>query len=109
MLAMDQVGGGEAKRHFTWGGRAVRPGDRFTRDELLAIPFANLQSLVDTDKLAVHPRVIPSNDLHIVSTGFGHFSVLQGAILADKLSKDEAAALVAELTGEDPPETPPAN
>lgn len=96
----ENIGGATVNRLFNRIGNPVRVGQTLTREEVLAFPARNRQSLIDGGYLAIHPRV--AGETHIVSRGFGKFDVIEGRKLnVDPLeSKEEAEALVAALNGQ---------
>lgn len=96
----EDIGGGSVLRTFTMRGEAQKVGTQLSRSELLGIPYANRQALIDGGKISIYP---PSAERHIVSDGFGRYSVYAGRKLNDRpLTKAEAE----ELAGVTPePET----
>lgn len=105
IIRQEHIGGGIVRRTFTRGLETLRSGHELTREEVLKIPTANLQALVDNGKLSIFP---PSGlgEHHVVSRGFGKFDVIRGHVLNDApLTKEEAEAMAAELTGSMPDAT----
>ena len=110
----EDIGGAQVVRRFNIGTDSVAPGTMLTRDQVLAFPVNNRQSLIDNRYIAIYPpSPIPEGgELMIYSRGFGKFDVVQGRKVNDEpLSKEEAEALVAQMApGEEPtePVEPPA-
>src|SRR6185437_14352844 len=97
-IADADIGGAKVRRTFTIGARRVFAGDRLTAEELLALPLANRRALTDSNYIDVWPKApngSPANaERHIVSNGFGKFSVIVGHKLNEHpLTKDEAERL----------------
>lgn len=101
----EHIGGATVRRLFNRIDNPVRVGQTLSREEVLAFPAANRQSLIDGGYLYIHPPVPAAavkGEIHIYSRGFGKFDVIEGRkINAEPLeSKEEAEALVAALKGE---------
>lgn len=101
IIKEEHIGGATVNRLFNSPANPVRVGMTLTREQVLAYPSRNRQSLIDGGYLSIHPRV-PAGETHIVSRGFGKFDVIEGRKLnVDPLeSKEEAEALVAALKGQ---------
>lgn len=99
----EEIGGGSVLRTFTMHGESLKVGTPLSRAALLSIPYANRQALIDGGKIAVYP---PSSERHVVSDGFGHYSVYAGRKLNDKpLTKAQAQ----KLAGIEPDPEPTVN
>ena len=91
MIVQDKdIGGATVRRVFTLGTQAVRNGETLTRDQVLAMPTNNRQSLIDNGYIVLHP--LAPNPLHIISKGFGKYDIIQGQLLAEGLTKEQAEA-----------------
>lgn len=111
-LKENEIGGARVRQTFRRGTEQLKSGSNLTRAEVLAIPRANRNALIDSGKLEVYPlapegKVAPAGPTgrFVVRTpGFGvkTFDVIEGTKVATGLSKAEAEAL-AGVTGEDPP------
>jgi hypothetical protein len=104
MLALrDQdIGGAVVTRAFRRGTEFVRQGTRLTREDVLAMPRANRNSMIDNGMLAVYPvaGLVAADPRpatrHVVSRGFGNFDVIEGRKLNDApLTKEDAEDLAA--------------
>lgn len=105
MLALrDQdIGGGVVTRAFRRGTEYVRQGTRLSREDVLAIPRANRNSLIDNGLISVYPTAAAATPADarplarlVVSRGFGNFDVIEGRKLNDApLSKEDAEELAA--------------
>jgi len=91
MIVQDKdIGGATVRRVFTLGTQAVRNGETLTRDQVLAMPTNNRQSLIDNGYIVLYP--LAPNPLHIISKGFGKYDIIQGQLLAEGLTKEQAEA-----------------
>ena len=100
IIADADIGGGRVRRPFTRAGKYLKPGTELSRDEILAMPHANRQALIDSTYLEVWPapKVSPIEGAsrHVISRGFARFDVIYGVKLnKEPLTKDEADALAA--------------
>src|SRR6185437_8489857 len=97
-IAESDIGGARVRRTFTMGGERLFAGHMLTSEEVLALPLANRRALTGSNYLEVWPKApnaAPANaERHIVSNGFGKFSVIVGHKLNEHpLTKDEAERL----------------
>lgn len=98
----EDIGGAIVRRPISLGpDLAWRPGRRLTRDEVLALPRANRNAMVNSERIAIFPRDVSARtpepkapERHIVHNGGGRFDVIAGIKLNERpLSKDEAEEL----------------
>lgn len=96
---LDDIGGAIVRRTFTFDTRRLKTGDRLTREEVLGMPGANRNALMEKQYIDVLPRaaIDPDAGRFVVNRGFGKFDVIEGRKLnAEPLAtKDEAEALAA--------------
>lgn len=113
IIRTQDIGGGYVRRRFSRGTEAMTPGQQLTREEILAFPHANRQSLVDNGYVDIYPpsaeQLAAPRQRFVAGGSFGRFDVYEGRKLNDApLSKAEALALAAlgpdeePLPGEDP-------
>ena len=96
MIGSNAIGGGFVRISFTDGTERLKPGTPLTAEKIKS--WHNHQRLISNDMIAVYPPSGPSADLpkerHIISRGYGHYDVIEGRKLNDKvLTKAEAEAL----------------
>lgn len=104
LLPPDQIGGGVVRQRFTCGDRKLTPGNRLSRDEVLAIPRASRDALVRNSQLLLVPTH-PENavaaagrptERFMLSLGGGKYGVIEGwKLTQEPVSKDAAEKLVA--------------
>jgi len=96
-IAESDIGGARVRRTFTMGGERLFAGHMLTAEEVLALPLANRRALTGSNYLEVWPKApnAPEGaERHIVSNGFGKFSVIVGHKLNEHpLTKEEAERL----------------
>lgn len=96
---LDDIGGAVVRRTFTFDTRRLKTGDKLTRDEVLGMPGANRNALIEKQYIDVLPRaaVDPDTERFVVNRGFGKFDVIEGRKINPEplTSKDEAEALAA--------------
>lgn len=104
LIGSDEIGGAFVRIGFFGAdGKWLRPRSRLSAKEVLAM--GNRRALVNSGRLAIFP---PSDiegepadaakavERHVVSKGFGKFSVIEGRVLNDEpMTKEEAEALAA--------------
>lgn len=100
MLAQE-IGGGIVRRGFTMGAERVRSGRELTKEELLSMPPANRNALVEKKYIELYPeRPAAPGQRHVVSAGFGRFDVIEGRKLnASPMTKEEANKLAGKKKG----------
>lgn len=92
------------------GGRVLRPFsgrkrmDILTEEEVNAIPPKNLRALVQTGGLHVWPKPAEvekaaNTELHIATSGFGTFDVIEGVKIASRVDADEVFRLTGRAVG----------
>ena len=86
------IGGATVRRVFTLGTEPVKTGETLTRGQVLAMPTNNRQSLIDNGYIVLYP--IPPNPVHVISKGFGKYDIIQGQLLAEGLTKEQAEAFM---------------
>lgn len=110
------IGFGIVKRRFespvgVWHER----GEELSRDFLLAMPQGNRDAMTGSNQIEIFPRSVAMKvkgpvaadgvgEKHRVTRGFGKYDVIQGVIIAQGLSKEDADKIVAGA----PPESEPA-
>lgn len=110
------IGFGIVKRRFespagVWHER----GEELTRDFLLAMPQGNRDAMCGSNQIEIFPRSVAMKvkgpvaaegvgEKHRVTRGFGKYDVIQGVIIAQGVTKEEADSIVAgELTPAEQP------
>lgn len=111
------IGFGIVKRRFeSPAGKWHERGEELTRDFLLAMPQGNRDAMCGSNQIEIFPRSVAMKvkgpvaaegvgEKHRVTRGFGKYDVIQGVIIAQGVTKEEADSIVA---GESTPaEQPP--
>lgn len=101
LIHPDQIGGGRVERTFSYGGRRLVRGDMLTREQIVAMPAANRNALIETKHLLVWPPGIGGGEKFVQALGFGRYNVIQGRKLNDAPIDRETAH---RLAGLPPPE-----
>lgn len=104
------IGFGIVKRRFespagVWHER----GEELPRDFLLAMPQGNRDAMAGSNQIEIFPRSVAMKvkgpvaavgvgEKHRVTRGFGKYDVIQGVIIAQGVSKEEADKIIAGET-----------
>jgi hypothetical protein len=91
------IGGAYVRRTFTRGGQRVMRGDKLTREDVLSIPAANRQALIEKHFIDIYPPPPDSvgGERFIVRTNGKTFDVIEGRKIAEGLTREAADAVVA--------------
>ncbi len=92
------IGGGIVTRTFRDGAVQRKVNDPntgfLTVAQIMAMPAANRQALIDKKYIAIYPRTPGNAERFVVSAAFGKFDVIEGVRVTDApVAKDEAYAL----------------
>lgn len=111
-LSVDQIGGGQVMRRFTMGSEVMLMGRELDRSTLAAMSTPNRNALIENRFISVWPAgrgggapierpvtqavpALPGARRHMQASGFGRFTVYEGVVLGEKLTKDQAEKLCA--------------
>lgn len=101
------IGFGIVKRRFeSPPGVWHEGGAELTRDFLLAMPQGNRDAMVGSNQIEIFPRSVAMKvkgpvaadgvgEKHRVTRGFGKYDVIQGVIIAQGVTKEEADKIIA--------------
>lgn len=104
-LTIDEIGGAKVARKIDMGGVARLRGEELTLEELRRMPTANRNALIENRIIEVWPRrvtfergpaaapVNPGGQRHVYARGFGKYDVVEGTVLAQGLTREEADAM----------------
>ena len=101
-MRADQIGGAIVRRTFKAGDQRLFSGMRLTREQVLAFPTLNRNSLAEKRYIDLFPiteTAAPSGatERFVISGGFGKFHVIEGKKLNDEpLSREQAYALAGQ-------------
>ena len=95
------IGGAIVRRRFTFGQRAMLAGDKLTREQVLSMPRANRNSMIENRFLQVVLRMDAGSaepgERYAVHMGRGKYDVIEGRKLNDApLTAAEAKKLAAQ-------------
>lgn len=98
----NEIGGAIVRRQINTGGKAIAPGTRLSRSEVLAFLPVNRMALINKRFLDVYPigggdaaaATSSQGERFVVSAGFGRFHVIEGKKLNDEaIDREQAYAL----------------
>lgn len=104
------IGFGIVKRRFeSPAGKWHERGEELTRDFLLSMPQGNRDAMMGSNQIEIFPRSVAMKvkgpvaaagvgEKHRVTRGFGKYDVIQGTIIAQGVTKEEADKIVAGET-----------
>lgn len=97
MLERD-IGGGIVTRTFRDGEIQRKSNDPktgfLTAAQIMAMPAANRQALIDKKYIAIYPRTPGNAERFVIPAAFGKFEVIEGVRVTDApVAKDQAYAL----------------
>lgn len=97
LTADNDIGGAIVRRYFN--NNTMRPGDRLTREQVLAL--RNRQALIRTEHIKVFPpgdsASTEASERHVAHIGGGRFNVIAGRKINDEpLSRAEADVLAGQ-------------
>jgi hypothetical protein len=104
MTRDEEIGGAVVLRKIdtfdptTGAPRSLHRGDRISREELLTWSRANRKALVEAGFIHVHLLEVTKKDRFVIRSGKDEFDVVEGQLLRDGLSRDEATRLANEVT-----------
>lgn len=112
------IGFGIVKRRFeSPAGNWHERGEELPRDFLLAMPQGNRDAMLGSNQIEIFPRSVERKikgpvaaegvgEKHRVARGVGKYDVIQGVIIAQDLSKEDADKIVAGAPLPDSQPTP---
>ena len=113
-LHIDEIGGARARQAFSSGGRTIRRGEEIPLEALRSWPTLNRNVMIEKGYIEVWPRSVAflrqeiaapaapeqleddedAKQMMKFARGFGKFVVVQGRIVSDNVTSDEADAIM---------------
>src|SRR5436189_45618 len=97
-MRAEEIGGAVVRRTFTSGNKRLMPGTTLTREEVLAFPTLNRNSLAEKRYIDLFPKnnnapTTTKAERFVVNAGFGHYHVIEGKKLTDEpVDREQAYA-----------------
>lgn len=108
-MHIDEIGGAKARQSFFTAGRQVMRGEEIPLEQLRQWPTANRNVMIEKGYIEVWPKSVTflrapaaierddepdaNTQRIIVPRGFGRYDVIEGVVLAQNITKDEAHAI----------------
>lgn len=98
-MDMSEIGGGIVRRTFSMAGKQLFAGHKLTREQVLAIPLANRNVLIDKKWIELWQRP-PGMTRFMSPNGDGSFDVIEGRRINDDPLTEAQARELAGVTDE---------